>query len=146
METQNLVISFDYSWFLAKNLAYAECRIMKFHYRNSSNTNSLLLIRICRCIGIGIIIYLWLPIIKCFQGTRRKLSLNKAILLIKPLYLISYKFYLNVSSDVHSFMDFCILLLAFFYNICLWLVLSQDQSKNVKTPFLKVPSLSWKHI
>ena len=37
METQNLVISFDYSWFLAKNLAYAECRIMKFHYRNSSN-------------------------------------------------------------------------------------------------------------
>ena len=36
METQNLVISFDYSWFLAKNLAYAECRIMKFHYRNSS--------------------------------------------------------------------------------------------------------------
>ena len=37
METQNLVISFDYSWFLAKNLAYAECLIMKFHYRNSSN-------------------------------------------------------------------------------------------------------------
>ena len=37
METQNLVISFDYSWFLAKNLAYAECRIMKFYYRNSSN-------------------------------------------------------------------------------------------------------------
>ena len=36
METQNLVISFDYSWFLAKKLAYAECRIMKFHYRNSS--------------------------------------------------------------------------------------------------------------
>ena len=36
METQNLVISFDYSWFLAKNLAYAECLIMKFHYRNSS--------------------------------------------------------------------------------------------------------------
>ena len=36
METQNLVISFDYSWFLAKNLAYAECPIMKFHYRNSS--------------------------------------------------------------------------------------------------------------
>jgi len=25
METQNLVISFDYSWFFAKNLAYAEC-------------------------------------------------------------------------------------------------------------------------
>ena len=37
METQNLVISFDYSWFLAKNLAYAECRIMKFHYQNSSD-------------------------------------------------------------------------------------------------------------
>ena len=37
METQNLVISFDYSWFLAKNLAYAECPIMKFHYRNSSS-------------------------------------------------------------------------------------------------------------
>ena len=36
METQNLVISFDYSWFLAKNLAYDECWIMKFHYRNSS--------------------------------------------------------------------------------------------------------------
>ena len=36
METQNLVISFDYSWFLAKNLAYNKCRIMKFHYRNSS--------------------------------------------------------------------------------------------------------------
>ena len=36
METQNLVISFNYSWFLAKNLAYAECPIMKFHYRNSS--------------------------------------------------------------------------------------------------------------
>ena len=36
METQNLVISFDYIWFLAKNLAYAECRIMKFQYRNSS--------------------------------------------------------------------------------------------------------------
>ena len=37
METQNLVISFDYSWFLAKNLAYAEYLIMKFHYRNSSS-------------------------------------------------------------------------------------------------------------
>ena len=37
MESQNLIISFDYSWFLAKNLAYAECPIMKFHYRNSSN-------------------------------------------------------------------------------------------------------------
>ena len=37
METQNLVISFDYSWFLAKNLAYDECWIMKFHYRNSSS-------------------------------------------------------------------------------------------------------------
>ena len=36
METQNLVISFDFSWFLAKNLVYAECRIMKFQYRNSS--------------------------------------------------------------------------------------------------------------
>ena len=47
-----------------------------------------------------------------FQGIRRKLSLNKAI--------ISYKFYLNVSFDVHSFIDFCI-----FYNICLWLALSQ---------------------
>ena len=42
METQNLVISFDYSWFLAKNLAYAECLIMKFHYRNSSSSCSLL--------------------------------------------------------------------------------------------------------
>ena len=40
METQNLVISFDYSWYLAKNLAYAECPIMKFHYRNSSNVDS----------------------------------------------------------------------------------------------------------
>ena len=40
METQNLVISFDYSWFLAKNLAYAECPIMKFHYRNSSNIHT----------------------------------------------------------------------------------------------------------
>ena len=39
METQNLVISFDYSWFLAKNLAYDECWIMKFHYRNSSIRN-----------------------------------------------------------------------------------------------------------
>ena len=39
METQNLVISFDYSWFLAKNLAYAECPIMKFHYRNSSTVD-----------------------------------------------------------------------------------------------------------
>ena len=36
METQNLVISFGYCWFLVKNLAYAECWIMKFHYRNSS--------------------------------------------------------------------------------------------------------------
>ena len=41
VETQNLVISFDYSWFLAKNLAYAECLIMKFHYRNSSNLHTL---------------------------------------------------------------------------------------------------------
>ena len=41
METQNLVISFDYSWFLAKNLAYTECRIMKFHYRNSSISHLL---------------------------------------------------------------------------------------------------------
>ena len=40
METQNLVI-FDYSWFLAKNLAYAECRIMKFYYRNSSTLEVL---------------------------------------------------------------------------------------------------------
>ena len=39
METQNLVISFDYSWFLAKNLAYAECPIMKFHYRHSSSVH-----------------------------------------------------------------------------------------------------------
>ena len=37
METQNLVISFDYGWFLAKNLVYAECIIMKFHNRNSSS-------------------------------------------------------------------------------------------------------------
>ena len=37
METQNFVILFDYSWFLAKNLAYAKCPIMKFHYRNSSS-------------------------------------------------------------------------------------------------------------
>ena len=36
MGTQNLVISFKCSWFLAKNLAYAECSIMIFHYRNSS--------------------------------------------------------------------------------------------------------------
>ena len=41
METQNLVISLDYSWFLAKNLAYVECRIMKFHYRNSSNVSTV---------------------------------------------------------------------------------------------------------
>ena len=34
MDTQNLVISFDYSWFLAKNLAYAEWLILKFHYQN----------------------------------------------------------------------------------------------------------------
>ena len=38
METKNLVISFDYSWFLAKNLAYAKCPDMKFHYRNSSTS------------------------------------------------------------------------------------------------------------
>ena len=44
METQNLVISFDYSWFLAKNLAYAECLIMKFHYRNSSSLEYLVCI------------------------------------------------------------------------------------------------------
>ena len=48
METQNLVISFDYSWFLAKNLACAECPIMKFHYRNSSNNHYL-----CRCRKVG---------------------------------------------------------------------------------------------
>ena len=42
METQNLVISFDYSWFLAENLAYAECPIKKFHYRNSSNVDIVL--------------------------------------------------------------------------------------------------------
>ena len=41
METQNVTISFDYSWFLAKNLAYAKCRIAKFHYRNSSNMDDL---------------------------------------------------------------------------------------------------------
>ena len=41
METQNLVISFNYSWFLAKNLAYDECWIMKFHYRNSSSLEYL---------------------------------------------------------------------------------------------------------
>ena len=29
-------IALQPSRFLAKNLAYAECRIMKFHYRNSS--------------------------------------------------------------------------------------------------------------
>ena len=40
MEAQNLVISFDYSWFLAKNLAYDECPIMKFHHRNSSTPDS----------------------------------------------------------------------------------------------------------
>ena len=43
MATQNLVISFDYSLFLAKNLAYAECPIIKFHYRNSSSQWSWLL-------------------------------------------------------------------------------------------------------
>ena len=42
MKTQNLVISFDYSWFFAKNLAYAECPIMKFHYRNSSRFHAQL--------------------------------------------------------------------------------------------------------
>mgnify|MGYP006975905803 CR=1 FL=1 len=31
---KNLVISFDYSWFLAKNLS-----IMKFHYQNSSTVH-----------------------------------------------------------------------------------------------------------
>ena len=41
METQNLVISFDYSWFLAKNFAYAKCSIMKFHYRNSSTVEGI---------------------------------------------------------------------------------------------------------
>ena len=41
METQNLEISFDYSWFLAKNFAYAECPIMKFHDRNSSTAHPL---------------------------------------------------------------------------------------------------------
>ena len=41
IETRNLVISFDCTWFLAKNLAYAECRIMKFHYRNSSKWLSI---------------------------------------------------------------------------------------------------------
>ena len=46
METQNLVISFDYSWFLAKNLAYDECLIMKFHYRNSSTAYLLKAIRL----------------------------------------------------------------------------------------------------
>ena len=40
-QTVNLVISLDYSWFLAKNLAYVECPIMKFHYRNSSNGRSI---------------------------------------------------------------------------------------------------------
>ena len=40
-ETQNLVISFDYSWFMAKNFAYAECPIMKFHDRNSSTAHPL---------------------------------------------------------------------------------------------------------
>ena len=77
-----------------------------------------------------------MPIIKKFQGIRRKLSLNKAILLVKAT--ISYKFYLNVSFDVHSFMDFYISLLAFFTTFAFdWLFL-----KLKKTPFLKVPSLS----
>ena len=43
METQNLVISFDCSWFLTKNLAYVECPIMKFHYQNSSNVQAVVL-------------------------------------------------------------------------------------------------------
>ena len=42
METRNLVISFDYSWCLTKNLAYA-CLIMKFHYRNSSSVDFFLI-------------------------------------------------------------------------------------------------------
>ena len=41
METQNLEILFDYSWFLAKNLAHAKCRIMKFHYQNSSTVDPI---------------------------------------------------------------------------------------------------------
>ena len=50
METQNLVISFDYSYFLAKNLAYAECPIMKFHYWNSSNIDLVLFYQPCSLI------------------------------------------------------------------------------------------------
>ena len=46
METQNLVISFDYSCFLAKNLAYAECPIMKFHYWNSSSQHERICLKI----------------------------------------------------------------------------------------------------
>ena len=45
METQNLEISFDYSWFLAKHLAYAKCPIIKFHYRNSCHLYSWAVIR-----------------------------------------------------------------------------------------------------
>ena len=54
METQNLVISFDYSWFLAKNLAYAECPIMKFHYRNSSIPYSICLFGMCSGITVEV--------------------------------------------------------------------------------------------
>ena len=47
--TQNLVISFDFSWFLAKNLAYAECPIIKFHYRNSSSVKPTLFLTFPTC-------------------------------------------------------------------------------------------------
>ena len=44
-EYQFMRTVFDYSWFLTKNLSFAECPIMKFHYRNSSNTYQCLLIK-----------------------------------------------------------------------------------------------------
>ena len=60
METQNLAISFDYSWFLAKNLDYAECWIMKFHYRNSSRVQIEFRLFVRKKNQVGLLYDVWL--------------------------------------------------------------------------------------
>ena len=40
-------------WFLAKNLAYAKCRIIKFHYRNSSNIHAISIILVDNNFGLA---------------------------------------------------------------------------------------------
>ena len=76
----NFIWLIDYSWFLAKNLAYAECPIMKFHYRNSSTAEKIFF-------GLFTVLFyrtnqsFWksLSIFISYQNTRRVVTFDSCV-------------------------------------------------------------------